>query len=216
LLFNQIAIAGDSTCSGFALMAVTVPARLGKALRLGAGQRVKLVNTHGAQVVDTWAFVAADMSEFMSMEHCRTAIGSIFPRVGDTMVSNRRAPILTLTQDSSPGHHDTMIAACDRYRYEQLGCEGHHDNCTDNLAAALGEFGMTPPETPAPWNMWMNIPVAGNGSVSFEPPLCQPGDYVVLRAERDAIVVFSCCPQDMIPINGADCVPKECHFEILP
>ena len=197
-------------------MPVTVPARLGKALRLDAGKRVKLVNTHGSQVVDTWAFNAMDLNEFMSMEHSRAAIGGIFPHVGDAMVSNRRAPILTLVEDSSPGIHDTLIAACDRYRYEQLGCEGHHDSCTDNLAAALGELGMTPPETPAPWNMWMNIPVAEDGSVSFEPPLSKTGDYVVLRAEIDAVVVFSCCPQDMIPINGTDCVPKDCHFEILP
>ena len=195
---------------------LTVPARLGKAARLDAGQSIKLINTHGAQVVDTWAFNASDLSEFMSMEHSRAAIGSIFPHAGDTMVSNRREPILTLVEDSSPGIHDTLIAACDRYRYEQLGCEGHHDSCTDNLAAALGELGMVPPETPAPWNMWMNIPVAADGSVSFEPPVSRPGDYVVLRAERDAVLVFSCCPQDMIPINGPDCVPKDCHFEILP
>jgi len=194
---------------------VTIPARLGKAARLDAGQSLKLTNTHGSQVVDTWAFVAADKSEFMSMEHSRVAIGGVFPHVGDTMVTNRREPILTLLEDSSPGIHDTLIAACDRYRYEMLGCEGHHDSCTDNLAAALGEMGMTPPETPSPWNMWMNIPVGADGSVSFEAPVSSPGDYVTLRAERDIVIVFSCCPQDMIPINGADCVPKECHFKIL-
>ena len=194
---------------------VTIPARLGKAARLDAGQSLKLTNTHGSQVVDTWAFVAADMSEFMSMEHSRVAIGGVFPHVGDTMVTNRREPILTLLEDTSPGIHDTLIAACDRYRYEMLGCEGHHDSCTDNLAAALGEMGMTPPETPSPWNMWMNIPVGADGSVSFEAPVSSPGDHVTLRAERDIVIVFSCCPQDVIPINGADCVPKECHFEIL-
>lgn len=194
---------------------ITIPARLGKAARLDAGQSLKLTNTHGSQVVDTWAFVAADKSEFMSMEHSRVAIGGVFPHVGDTMVTNRREPILTLLEDTSPGIHDTLIAACDRYRYEMLGCEGHHENCTDNLAAALGEMGMTPPETPSPWNMWMNIPVGADGSVSFEAPVSSPGDYVTLRAERDIVIVFSCCPQDVIPINGADCVPKECHFEIL-
>ena len=193
----------------------TIPARLGKAARLDAGQSLKLTNTHGSQVVDTWAFVAADKSEFMSMEHSRVAIGGVFPHVGDTMVTNRREPILTLLEDTSPGIHDTLIAACDRYRYEMLGCEGHHVSCTDNLAAARGEMGMTPPETPAPWNMWMNIPVGADGSVSFEAPVSSPGDYVTLRAERDIVIVFSCCPQDVIPINGADCVPKECHFEIL-
>jgi uncharacterized protein YcgI (DUF1989 family) len=31
----------------------------------------------------------------------------------------------------------------------------------------------------------------------------------------DCLVAFSACPQDMVPINGADCVPTEAHFEIL-
>lgn len=194
---------------------VTIPARKGKAARLEAGERIRLINVHGTQVVDTWAFAADDMAEFMSMEHSRAAIGHIVPAVGDVMVTNRRRPILTLIEDSSPGVHDTLIAACDRYRYELLGCAGYHDNCTDNLAAALAELGLEPPETPAPWNMWMNIPVAADGSLSFEPTVSKPGDHVVLRAERDAVVVFSCCPQDVIPINGVDCVPKDCQFEIL-
>ena len=193
----------------------TIPARHGKAARMKAGQRLKLRNLSGDQVVDTWAFIVDDLNEFMSMEHSRAAIGGIFPRVGDAMVSNRREPILTLVEDTSPGIHDTLIADCDCYRYEKLGCEGYHDSCTDNLAAALDELGVVPPETPAPWNMWMNIPVAADGSVSFEPPVSRPGDHVVVRAERDAIVVFSCCPQDIIPINGTDCVPKDCHFEFL-
>jgi len=196
-------------------MAVTIPARLGKATRLGAGKSLKLTNTYGSQVVDTWAFIAANMNEFMSMEHSRAAIGGIFPHVGDMMVTNHREPILTLVEDTSPGIHDTLIAACDRYRYEHLGCVGYHDSCTDNLVAALCEFDLTPPETPSPWNMWMNIPIAADGSVSFEPPVSKPGDYVVLRAERDVVVAFSCCPQDILPINGTDCVPQKCYFEIL-
>lgn len=196
-------------------MIVTIPARLGRATRLRAGQSLKLINTYGTQVVDTWAFIPGNMNEFMSMEHSRAAIGGIFPRVGDRMVSNHREPILILLEDTSPGIHDTLIAACDKYRYEQLGCKGYHENCTENLSLALGELDLTPPETPSPWNMWMNIPVAADGSVSFEPPVSKPGDYVVLRAERDAVIAFSCCPQDILPINGAECVPQECHFEIL-
>ena len=78
---------------------VTIPARLGKATRLDAGQSIKLINTHGSQVVDTWAVIVDDLNEFMSMEHSRAAIGGIFPHVGDTMVSNRREPILTLNPE---------------------------------------------------------------------------------------------------------------------
>ena len=194
---------------------ITIPARRGKAAHANAGQSVRVINTHGQQVVDTWAFRRDDLTEFMSMEHSRTALARIMPEVGQAMVTNRRRPILTLVDDTSGGIHDTLLAACDRYRYELLGCEGYHDNCTDNLAAALAELGLTPPETPSPWNLFMNIPVGADASVGFEPPVCKPGDYVTLRAEMDCILAFSACPQDMVPINGVDCVPTEAHFQII-
>ena len=179
------------------------------------GQTVRVVNTHGQQVVDTWAFRRDDLTEFMSMEHSRTSLGRIMPVVGQSMVTNRRRPILTLVEDTSGGIHDTLLAACDRYRYELLGCEEYHDNCTDNLAAALAELGLTPPETPSPWNLFMNIPVGADGSVSFEPPVSRPQDFVALRAEMDCVVVFSACPQDVVPINGMDCTPTEAHFQVI-
>ena len=194
---------------------ISIPARRGKAVTLDQGQSVRVVNTHGQQVVDTWAFRRDDLTEFMSMEHSRTSTGRIIPKVGQSMTTNRRRPILSLMEDTSGGIHDTLLAACDRYRYELLGCVGYHDNCTDNLAAALAELGLTPPETPSPWNLFMNIPVAPDGSVSFEPPVSRPGDHLTLRAEMDCIVVFSACPQDIVPINGVNCVPTEAHFQVI-
>jgi uncharacterized protein len=194
---------------------IEIPARRGKAIRLRHGQRVRVVNTHGQQVVDTWAFREGDLGEFMSMEHSRVAVGRIIPGVGDTLVTNRRRPILTLSEDNSGGIHDTLFAACDRWRYELLGCAGYHDNCTDNLAAALAELGLASPETPAPLNLFMNIPVVDGNRVEIRPPVSTPGSYVTLRAEADCIVAFSACPQDVVPINGLALQPTEAHFEVL-
>ena len=132
---------------------IEIPARKGRAVRLRKGQRIRVINTKGQQVVDTWAFNAEDMREFMSMEHSRVEIGRIIPAAGDALVTNRRRPILTLVEDTSGGVHDTLFAACDRWRYEIFGCAEYHDNCTDNLAAGLAELGLAPPETPAPLNL---------------------------------------------------------------
>lgn len=191
-----------------------IPARKGVAARVARGQVVTVINTHGSQVVDTWAFCADDIGEFMSMEHSRGAILKLNPVAGDTMRSNRRRPMLTLTHDTSGGVHDTLIAACDRYRYEQLGHIGHHDNCTDNLADALAALGLTPPETPSPLNLFMNIPWEADGTISFAAPVSQPGSWVSMQAEMDLIIAFSACPQDLVPVNGAACVPTNAHFRI--
>jgi len=193
---------------------MTIPARRGKAERIRDGQVIKVINTHGQQVVDTWAFNARDLTEFMSMEHSRVAMGKIIPEVGDVLVSNRRRPMLQVIEDTTPGIHDTLIAACDRYRYELLGCKEPHDNCTDNLAAALMELGTAVPETPSPLNLFMNIPVADGRYLSFRPPVCEEGQYIAFRARMDGIIVFSACPQDIIPINGVARTPTEAHFTV--
>jgi uncharacterized protein YcgI (DUF1989 family) len=61
----------------------------------------------------------------------------------------------------------------------------------------------------------MNIPVDAEGNTTWGEPLSTPGDHVTLRAAMDCIVVMSACPQDILPINGAACIPTEAHFEIL-
>ena len=193
---------------------ITIPARRGKAARVPRGRSVRVINTHGQQVVDTWAFNAADLREFMSMEHSRANFMKLRPALGDSFFSNARRPILTLVEDISGGAHDTLMAACDNARYGLLGCTEYHDNCTDNLAAGLAELGLEPPETPSPLNLFMNIPWTSAGQLAWGEPVSKPGDYVVLRAELDLIVAFSACPQDILPINGRSGQPTEAHFRI--
>lgn len=191
---------------------LTIPARRGKAVVLRAGQAIRIVNTHGAQVVDTWAFVADALVEIMSMEHTRATLLKMRPGIGDHLYTNKRRPILTLEADTSPGIHDTLIAACDNERYGLLGCTEYHDNCTDNLHAAMNAIGLRAPETPSPLNLFMNIPWTAPGGLSFEAPETRPGDYVILRARLSCVVAMSACPQDILPINGHH--PTEAHYEV--
>ena len=202
---------------------IEIPARRGMAAHLARGQTVEVVNTTGQQVVDTWAFAAGELGEFMSMEHSRVAIGRIIPAVGDTFVTNRRRPILTVVADNSGGIHDTLFAACDRWRYETLGCTEYHDNCADNLAAALAALGLAAAlaalglaaaHTPSPLNLFMNIPVVDGSRVEVRPPVSTPGSHVALRAEIDCVIAFSACPQDLLPINGRAMQPTHAHFAI--
>ncbi|MDX1400546.1 MAG: urea carboxylase-associated family protein [Kiloniellales bacterium] len=191
-----------------------VPPRSGVAVRLHAGERLTIENTHGTQVCDFWAFNAADLDEHLSMEHLHTHLSSIFPKVGDPLVSNRRRALLFMEEDTSPGIHDTVIASCDHHRYRQLGCVDYHDNCTDNLRMALIAIGLRAPAIPAPFNIWMNTPVNDDGTIQWLPPAAKPGDVIVLKAEMNCIAVMSACPQDLSPVNGEACEPVELHFQV--
>jgi len=191
-----------------------IPARQGRAFRVAAGQTFRVINTHGSQVGDFWAFTAADLREHLSMEHLRPALRRLSPRPGDVLVTNLRRPILTLLDDTSPGVHDTLVASCDVHRYHQLGHSGYHDNCTDNLRMALSAIGLAAPEIPCPFNLWMNTPPNPDGSISWLPPVSRKGDHVTFRAETDTVIVVSCCPMDLLPINGVGQDPTELHVEI--
>ena len=124
----------------------TIPARRGLAIQLSSGQTLKIVNTHGTQVIDTWAFTLSSSSPSeiqtqMSMQHTRASLERIIPLVGDGLYSNERKKLLTLTEDTC-GIHDTLIAACDSQRYSELGGEEGHRNCADNLVEGLSTLGI--------------------------------------------------------------------------
>ena len=193
-----------------------IPGGGGFAMPLRAGEAARLVNTFGSQVVDTWALALGDTSEYLSVEHTRRMLGNLFPHQGDAFYSNRRSKMLLLEEDSFPGRHDMLFACCDKWLYQHYGCPPGHANCRDNFLSALFAAGHDSALVPNPVNLWMNIPVSDSQHVAIEPPVSRPGDHVLLRALMDVVVIFSACPMDVTPINGADRKPKPVHVERLP
>lgn len=134
--------------------------------------------------------------------------------------------------------HDTLFAACDKYRYRQLGVEGYHASCAENLSVALGKMATTTTDgkatremksaieaaatatkewTPDPLNLFMNVPVealAGGkgGELKLEAGTCPKGGSVLLRAEQECVVVMSACPMDL---NAIFVAFNEVEFEVL-
>jgi uncharacterized protein YcgI (DUF1989 family) len=181
----------------------------GIALALPAHACVAVTNIHGQQVVDTWALCASDTSEVLSMEHTRSSLDKLRPRVGDDLFTNRRRPVLNLAEDTSPGVHDTLLSACDEARYRLLGFKGTHASCSDNFFAALREIGIAVPRIPSPWNLFENVQIGDDGTLKIQPPVSSPGDHVVIRSLVDVIMVFSACPMDIALTNGLDRQPKD-------
>jgi uncharacterized protein len=171
----------------------------GLGIELATGTRLGVINRLGGQVVDMWAVV--DDDEHLSMEHTRTALQRLVPRVGDDLYSTARRPLLTLIADSSPGVHDTLIAACDPERYRQLGGSPDHPSCAANFARILAEHGRQQRRVPSPLNLFMNIPWQPDGALSFEESPARPSDAVTFTALVDVLVVLSACPMDLNPIN---------------
>jgi uncharacterized protein YcgI (DUF1989 family) len=61
----------------------------------------------------------------------------------------------------------------------------------------------------------MNVPVLDNDRIALNAPVSKAGDSIVLRALRDVVVIFSACPMDITPVNGADRIPKSVAYEVI-
>jgi uncharacterized protein YcgI (DUF1989 family) len=175
-----------------------IPARTGLGFPLGAGEFVQVVDVSGQQCADFFAFRADDHREHLSASHTRVAVDRLFPQVNQSFFSTLRRPMLQFEEDRSPGVHDMLFAACDSARYEQYGVSGHA-SCAENLRAAAGKLGIQLCHVPQPVNFFMNVAVRLDGRCEFAPPPTNPGDYVLLRAFHDCLVVISACPQEWNP-----------------
>ena len=129
--------------------------------------------------------------------HARPAPIRVAGRADYRDTLHERRPIVTIMEDHSPGQHDMLFAACDPSRFEQLGHQGPHANCQDNLHTALRGLGVDLGFTPQPWNLFTNNLVMPDGTFVQTSPGTRAGDHIVLKAEIDAFIVVSACPQDM-------------------
>ncbi|PVH85599.1 polysaccharide deacetylase family protein [Cadophora sp. DSE1049] len=180
---------------------VLIPARKAVAISVQKGQEIKVCNSYGKQVVDFWAFNPNDPHDFLSMVHTRTILMKVSIARNDKLYSTRRTHVLTLSEDTTKGVHGIKWSACDAERYRMLTLQGH-----------FPEFHIADDWVPDPLGLFMNVSIEHNGQLDIRVPSSEKGQYVVLKAETDLIIVMSACPQDMAPVNGG--MPADCEYEI--
>lgn len=91
---------------------IEIPARIGWSAKLSEGEEFRIIDVEGGQAADLFVYNAEKPIEYMSGRHTRVYMDEIYPRAGWTFYSNERRPILEFTEDTSPGKHDCIVAAC--------------------------------------------------------------------------------------------------------
>ena len=174
-----------------------IPPRSGTAFTLDAGRTLTVIDPEGGQVADLVAFDregdragAAFLSNGRTIDYAESIrIGG----AGQRLWSNRSDVMLTITRDDV-GVHDFLLTPCSREMWTILYPEEEpQPGCLGNLASALAPYGVERDRVPTAFNVFMNVPVAADGTLSVQPPVSKAGDRVVFRAERDLVVGLTAC-----------------------
>jgi uncharacterized protein YcgI (DUF1989 family) len=169
----------------------------GTAFELEKGQHLRVIDLEGEQVADLTAFNEEDHEEWLSSGRTIDYANTIYLTTDHLLYSNRSRPMLTIVQDDV-GRHDFLLTPCSpetfKIIYER---ETYHPSCFENLHTNLERFGIPPDRIPTTLNIFMNVSVAGNGTLSIDPPRSRAGDSITFRAEMDLIVGLTACSAEM-------------------
>ncbi len=177
----------------------------GVAFTVQKSQIIRVIDVEGGQVSDLVCFALQDIEEYLSSGRTIDHNEKLFLSTGDILYSNRSNPMLAIIEDPV-GKHDFLFAPCSQEMFRLTYNETEpHPNCLDNLASALGPYGVKAFQIPTAFNIFMNVEVSSSSEIVVKPPLSKAGDFINLRAEMDLIVGVTACAAGKC--NNYRCTP---------
>lgn len=198
-------------------MALSVPqtlniieAQRGAALRLRAGETLRIVAIEAEQVADLALYDAWDPRDGFSPGRTIDYNESLDLRAGSMLYSHRSAALAQVVEDTT-GVHDMLLTPCSRVMFERRG-QNAHASCHENLYTNLARFGITSDDVAATVNVFMDVRVNSDRTVAIFPPASKPGDRFSVRALREILIGVTACSSELT--NAGRCKPIS--FEVLP
>lgn len=193
----------------------------GHALTVRQGQRLRITDLEGQQVVDMALFNAENHKERLSTSNSRTRYhprpgDPYVPRdhlsEGDSLMSTLCRPMMTIVEETPEpkGVHDTHNRMCNRFLFESHGVESQ-DGCHEIIANAVAPYGIAPEEIPDTMDLFMNYHHdCERRRWVIDLPVSKAGDYIEFEAVMDCLVGLSNCPEDRLtPCNAGHCTPMK-------
>tara|TARA_R110000787_G_scaffold110013_2_gene218644 strand:+ start:303 stop:923 length:621 start_codon:yes stop_codon:yes gene_type:complete len=171
------------------------------------GQRLRVTDLEGLQVVDMAVFNEHNVREKLSTSYSRSRAGVADPEKGgfhprdrlvegDLLMSTINNEMMRMTADTAEakGMHDVHGRMCNRKLYAALG-RGEKDGCHEIISAAVAPWDLLPEDIPDTIDLFMNYHHdCAHGWWVLEDGVSKPGDYVEFEALMDCLVALSNCP----------------------
>lgn len=174
----------------------------GKAVPVLRGEVLRITQEEGEQCVDFNAFNLHDYKEYMSVSNTRSR-HRFRVKKGDVVwsVHSRDRPMLAILDMPTSCVTDLLGGRCRASLFDRRGY-GLHTSCQDTLAAAVGEFDLTPDDVHDSLNFWMNTEWDSTGAVWTVWNTGRKGDYVDLLAVMDTLCVPVVCGSGDVSITS--------------
>ncbi len=167
------------------------------------GHYLTIVDLEGQQGVDFLCYNAEHPEERYHAPNTIKASQTLKLTAGHILYSDIARPIFRFTHDSCNGH-DTIAGCCSAPSNEMLYGVPDCPGCRENFLHELSKHGLGRKDIVPNINFFCNVPVH-HGDLAeavFVDGESGPGDYIVLRAEINALAVISNCPQVNNPCNS--------------
>jgi uncharacterized protein YcgI (DUF1989 family) len=184
-----------------------IRSRSGMHLSLSRGERIRLVDVEGRQVLDFFAVNAGNDNEILSPGVTIDCNASLHVTKNDFLYSNLYAKMLQITEDTV-GRHDLIHPCCRPEMYDFFYGNGkNHPNCLENINRMMEKLGLPAYTIIHPFNVFMNTRIKRNGKIEVLPPKSGPNDFIEMKALMDVNLFLAACSVSESSCNGGKCTP---------
>ena len=178
-----------------------------------AGQYLQIIDVEGRQCSDFLAFDGRQLEQGVERGLDSTATRSLmanaYPQPG--LHGKFYDQDFQALVEDTVARHDTFALACHSKYYADMGYPDHV-NCTDNFNRSLASFGVAARSGWPGLNLFYNTSFDAHNQLVGDEPWSRPGDYVLMRAQKDLVCASSSCPDDIDPSNAW--VPTDIHVRV--
>lgn len=170
------------------------------------GTTLRLTDMVGGANVAALFYNYEDRLERYNMADTLKAQHTAYLTKGCVCYSDMGRILCSITADSC-GWHDTLCGVSNKAvvaakygetRFQEYR-NGFYKNGLDSLLNELGKYGLGRRDVVANVNFFSKVTPGPDGRLYFRPTNSKAGDYVDLRFEMDALVVFSTCQHPLDP-----------------
>ncbi len=188
---------------------VVVEPRGRLALKLRKGQRLRITDLEGQQVMDFITARVDDPDERQSAMFTNVCTNNWSLVEGNDVFSTKCTPLLKVLRDDSGNH--ALSGYCSEYSNEyRYGVSGTA-SCYGNLCADWEELGLDVSKISPDMciSVFMNIKRHADDRHEIVEPTTKPGDCIEFEVLEDIYVGMSNCPEEHNPCNAFHLTPME-------